>query len=127
MKDRIINIFKYDPYHDELISLLDLLLYEDKENEFIEFLINEMIDYKNRCNNSNVRNYIIKSGLILYKILNDIKKLKNEYYNECYNEIYNRENNDKNYFILYQIFIILIMIYTKFRFIFYSNTFFNYT
>ena len=56
LKDRIINISKYDPYHDELISLLDLLLYEDKENEFIEFLINEIINYKNRCNNSNVRN-----------------------------------------------------------------------
>ena len=34
LKDRIINIFKYDPYH-VLISLLDLLLYEDKKNEFV--------------------------------------------------------------------------------------------
>ena len=32
-----------------------------------QFLINEIINYRNRCNNSNVRNYIIKSGLILYK------------------------------------------------------------
>ena len=97
LKDKIINIFKYDPYHDELISLLDLLLYEDKENEFIEFLINEIINYKIRCNNFNVMNYIITSGLILYEILNDIKKLKNKYYNE----IYNGENEDENYFILY--------------------------
>ena len=73
LKDRIINMYKEDPYSDELLSLLDLLLYEDKENEFIKFLINEIINYQNRYNNFNVRNYIITSELILNKILNDIK------------------------------------------------------
>ena len=101
LKDRIINIFKYDPHHDELILLLDLFLYQDKEFEFIEFLIDEINDYKSRYNNFNVMDYTIISELILYKILNDIKKLKNEYHNECYNEIYNGENEDENYFILY--------------------------
>ena len=73
LKDRIINMYKEDPYNDELLSLLDLLLYEDKENEFIKLLINEIINYKNRYNNFNVRNYIITSELILNKILIDIK------------------------------------------------------
>ena len=46
LKDRIINMYKEDPYDDELLSLVDLLLYEDKENECIKFLINEIINYK---------------------------------------------------------------------------------
>ena len=49
-------MYKEDPYSDELLSLLDLLLYEDKENEFTKFLINEIINYQNRYNNFNVRN-----------------------------------------------------------------------
>ena len=66
-------MYKEDPYNDELLSLLDLLLYEDKENEFMKFLINEIINCKNRYNNFIVRNYIITSELILNKILNDRK------------------------------------------------------
>ena len=41
-------MYKENPYNDELLSLLNLLLYEDKENEFIKFLINEIINC-NKC------------------------------------------------------------------------------
>ena len=71
--------------------------------------------------------YTIISELILDKILNNIRKNIDEYYIEYYHEMFNRDNEDDNYFYLNYIFIIFIMIYTKFRFIFYSNTIFNYT
>ena len=71
--------------------------------------------------------YAIISELILDKILNNKRKNIDEYYIESYNELFNTYNEDDNYFYLSLIFIIFIMIYTKFRFIFHSNTIFNYT
>ena len=101
LKDKIINIFNEDQHNEIYIALIDLFLYQDKEFEFIEFLIDEINDCKSRHNNFNVRDYIIISELILDKILNNIRKDMDEYYIECYNEIFNRDNDDENYFILY--------------------------
>ena len=101
LKDKIINIFNKDQHNEIYITLIDLFLYQDKEFEFIELLIDEINDYKSRHNNFNVRDYIIISELILDKILNNIRKNIDEYYIECYNEMFNRNNDDENYFILY--------------------------
>ena len=88
-----INIMKY-------ITLKDLFLYQDKEFEFIKFLIDRINDYKSRYKNFNVRDYKTISGLILDKILNNIRKNIDEYYIECYNEMFNRDNEYDNYFYL---------------------------
>ena len=101
LKDKIINIFNEDQHNEIYITLVDLFFYQDKEFEFIKFLIDEINYYKSRHNNFNVRDYIIISELILDKILNNIRKNIDEYYIECYNEMFNREYDDKNYFILY--------------------------
>ena len=125
LKDKIINIFNKDQHNEIYITLIDLFLYQDKEFEFIEFLMDKINDCKSKYNNFNVIDYTSISKLILDKILNNIRKNIDEYYIECYNEMFNRDNDDENDFILnlYN----FIMIYTKFRFIFYSNTIFNYT
>ena len=99
LKDKIINIFNEDQHNEIYIALIDLFLYQDKEFEFIEFLIDEINDYKSRYNNFNVMDYTIISELILDKILNNIRKNIDEYYIECYNEMFNRDNDD-NYFYL---------------------------
>ena len=46
LKDEIINIFNKDEHNEIYITLIDLFLYQDKEFEFIEFLIDEIKDYK---------------------------------------------------------------------------------
>ena len=100
LKDKIINIFNEDQYNEIYNALIDLFLYQDKEFEFIEFLIDEINDYKSRYNNFNVMDYTIISVVILDKILNIIRKNIDEYYIKCYNEIFNRDNEDDNYFYL---------------------------
>ena len=100
LKDKIINIFNEDQHNEIKITLKDLFLYQDKEFEFIEFLIDKINDYKIRYNNFNVRDCTIISELILDKILNNIRKNIDEYYIECYNEMFNRDNEDDNYFCL---------------------------
>ena len=99
LKDKIINIFNEDQHNEIYIALIDLFLYPDEKFEFIEFLIDEINDYKSRYNNFNVRDYIIISELILDKILNKIRKDIDEYYMECYNEMYNRDNDDNLFFL----------------------------
>ena len=101
LKDKIINICNEDQHNEIYITLIDLFLYQDKEFEFIEFLIDEINDYKSKYNNFNVIDYTSISELILDKILNNIIKNIDEYYIECYNEMFNRDNEDENYFILY--------------------------
>ena len=98
LKDKIINIFNEDQHNEIYIALIDLFLYQDKEFKFIEFLIDEINDYKSRYNNLNVMDYTIISELILDKILNNIRKNIDECYIECYNEMFNRDNEDDNYF-----------------------------
>ena len=98
LKDKIINIFNEDQHNEIYIALIDLFLYQDKEFEFIEFLIDEINDYKSRYNNFNVMDYTIISELILDKILNNIRTNIDEYYIECYNEMFNKDNEDDNYF-----------------------------
>ena len=93
-------MFNKDQHNEIYIALIDLFLYQDKEFEFIEFLIDEINDYKSRYNNFNVMDYTIISELILDKILNNIRKNIDEYYIECYDEMFNRDNEDDNYFYL---------------------------
>ena len=100
LKDKIINIFNEDQNNEIYIALIDLFLYQDNEFEFIEFLIDEINDYKSRYNNFNVIDYSIISELILDKILNNIRKNIDEYYIERYNEMFNKDNEDDNYFYL---------------------------
>ena len=98
LKDKIINIFNEDQHNEICITLIDLFLYQDKEFEFIEFLIDKINYNKSRYSNFNVRDYTIISELILDRILNNIRKNIDEYYIECYNEMFNRDNEDDNYF-----------------------------
>ena len=100
LKDKIINIFNEDQHNEIYIALIDLFLYQDKEFEFIEFLIDEINDYKSRYNNFKVMNYTIISELILDKILNNIRKNIDEYYIDYYHEMLNRDNEDDYYFYL---------------------------
>ena len=100
LKDKIINIFNEHQHNEIYIALIDLFLYQDKEFELIEFLIDEINDCKSRYNNFNVMYYTIISELILDKILNNIRKNIDEYYIECYNEMFNRDNEDDDYFYL---------------------------
>ena len=100
LKDKIINILNEDQHNEIYITLIDLFLYQDKEFEFIAFLIDDINDYKSRYNNFNVMDYTIISELILDKILNNRRKNIDEYYIECYNEMFNRDNEDDNYFYL---------------------------
>ena len=44
LKDKIINIFNEDQHNEIYIALIDLFLYQDKEFEFIEFLIDVIND-----------------------------------------------------------------------------------
>ena len=94
LKDRIINVFNEDQHNEIYIALIDLFLYQNNEFDFIEFLIDEINDFKSKYNNFNVMKYSIISELILDKILNNIRKDMNEYYMECYNDMYNRDDDD---------------------------------
>ena len=100
LKDKIIKIFNEDQHNEICIALIDLFLYQDNEIEFIEYLIDEINDYKSRYNNYNVMDYPIISESILDEILNIIRKNIDEYYVECYNEMFNIDNEDDNYFYL---------------------------
>ena len=100
LKDKIINIFNEDQHNEVYIASIDSFLYQDKEFEFIEFLIDEINDYKSRYNNFNVMDYTIISEIILDKMLNNIRKNIDEYYIDCYNEMFNRDNKDDNSFYL---------------------------
>ena len=99
LKYKIINIFNEDQHNDIYIALIDLILYQYEEFDFIEILIDEINDYKSRYNNFNVMNYSIISELILDKILNNIRKDIDEYYMECYNERYNRDDSDDDVYL----------------------------
>ena len=94
LKDKIINIFNEDQHNEIYIALIDLFLYQNNEFDFIEFLIDEINDFKSKYNNFYVTKYSIISELILAKILNNIRKDMDEYYMECYNDTYNRDDDD---------------------------------
>ena len=94
LKDKIINTFNEDQHNEIYIVLIDLFLYQNNEFDFIEFLIDEINDFKSKYNNFYVMKYSIISELILDKILNNIRKDMDEYYMECYNDMYNRDDDD---------------------------------
>ena len=73
LKDKTINTFNEDQHNEIYIALIDLFLYQNEEFDFIEFLIDEINDFKSRYNNFYVMKYSIISELILYKILNNIR------------------------------------------------------
>ena len=99
LKDKIMNIFNEDQHNEIYIALMDLFLYQNNEFDFIEFLIDEINDFKSKYNNFNVMKYSIISELILDKILNNIRKDMNEYYIECYNDVYNRDDDDDDVYL----------------------------
>ena len=73
LKDKIINIFNEDQHNEIYIALINLFLYQNNEFDFIEFLIDEINDFKSRYNNFYVMKYSIISELILDKILKNIR------------------------------------------------------
>ena len=97
LKDKIINIFNEDKHNEIYIVLIDLFLYQNNEFDFIEFLIDEINDFKSKYNNFYVTKYSIISKFILDKILNNIRKDMDEYHMECYNDMYNRDDDDDVY------------------------------
>ena len=72
-KSKIINIFNEDQHNEIYIALINLFLYQNNEFDFIEFLIDEINDFKSKYNNFYVMKYSIISKLILDKILKNIR------------------------------------------------------
>ena len=61
LKDKIIILFNEDHHNEIYIALINLFLYQNNEFDFIEFLIDEINDFKSKYNNFYVMKYSIIS------------------------------------------------------------------